>query len=481
MTPSKVARGTVYTRHSPSIVPRLIADSPSPFSPISPKFFTDKKTAFLDKLFSTLNITADDTTADDTTEDPTDDLETVTKPTIVPPGFWMPPVVPTSKPTIVPPGFWSPFASSVSLPFSPLVKGVPVADPSNLISNKKTLPSKTLSNPAAYDISDGIESIYTQKVGEFLDKLFNSINISQFATKLNDTSKTQKRNVDDVDKAKIKVMDQLMENMAGELSASGIGIAPVEDISRRSLPEPVSNSLISNAKDTMSENIFNELSSIKNSILDTVTEIIQKQKGETVTTPKSTSGKKKPGASFVSPYAMWGKQPTVAPTADPLEPFQMKLKYLSQVFDMLTELEKNISLAINKVSADSSASPVTPAIEQKAQDSSVPTVLAPTNKAVRDLISQLNAPSSDASYDNSLSTQGITDTKTKTLLGKILGKLVEEAAVAEGTNSKVRSIKMSVHQGYQSLPPGSEELLQAGGGGEPMKQEGGGLKLQVRK
>jgi hypothetical protein len=70
--------------------------------------------------------------------------------------------------------------------------------------------------------------------------------------------------------------------------------------------------------------------------------------------------------------------------------------------------------------------------------------------------------------------------KTQSFLSKLFGSTTTTADDDHTvTPYKARSIKMAVHQGYQSLPPGSEELLQAGGGSTPQKHEGGGLKLQV--
>lgn len=41
-----------------------------------------------------------------------------------------------------------------------------------------------------------------------------------------------------------------------------------------------------------------------------------------------------------------------------------------------------------------------------------------------------------------------------------------------------RGVKMQMHQGYQSLPAGSVESVQAGGGSTP-EHQGGGIKLLV--
>jgi hypothetical protein len=72
--------------------------------------------------------------------------------------------------------------------------------------------------------------------------------------------------------------------------------------------------------------------------------------------------------------------------------------------------------------------------------------------------------------------------KTQSFLSKLFASKAATTSDDDETvtANKARSIKMAVHQGYQSLPPGSEELLQAGGGSTPQKHEGGGIKLQVR-
>ena len=71
--------------------------------------------------------------------------------------------------------------------------------------------------------------------------------------------------------------------------------------------------------------------------------------------------------------------------------------------------------------------------------------------------------------------------KTQAFLSKLFANKLATGGDGEATAAnKARSIKMAVHQGYQSLPPGTEEVLQAGGGSTPQKHEGGGIMLQVR-
>ena len=47
-------------------------------------------------------------------------------------------------------------------------------------------------------------------------------------------------------------------------------------------------------------------------------------------------------------------------------------------------------------------------------------------------------------------------------------------------NQYSRAVKMQMHQGYQSMPPGTVETVQAGGGSFPGHQ-GGGIKLLVSR
>jgi len=69
--------------------------------------------------------------------------------------------------------------------------------------------------------------------------------------------------------------------------------------------------------------------------------------------------------------------------------------------------------------------------------------------------------------------------KTQAFLSKLFAnKLATGGDDEMAAGNKARSIKMAVHQGYQSLPPGTEEVLEAGGGSTPQKHEGGGIKLQ---
>lgn len=55
-----------------------------------------------------------------------------------------------------------------------------------------------------------------------------------------------------------------------------------------------------------------------------------------------------------------------------------------------------------------------------------------------------------------------------------------ESFLNDGSSQKqqARSVKMQMHQGYQSLPAGSIESVQAGGGSTP-EHQGGRIKLYV--
>ncbi|XP_063221628.1 uncharacterized protein LOC134530585 isoform X2 [Bacillus rossius redtenbacheri] len=315
------------------------------------------------------------------------------KPTIVPPSFWFPAVQPVSttmKPTIVPPSFWLPFApgsanTSTALP----------VDPSVFMSKKakflQTLFSTLQTTPAPP--ADPVD-VYSEKVNEFLDKLFSSLQVEQ---------------------------------PSGVARRSALPVTSTDPVS--SLVE---------AKSKIVSSIIAEMTSVKNSMLDTVDDIVKKQK-EVVTAASSFVPGKKP---FASPYAgMWGGAAAMGkPTPDPTAPLKQKLKFLDQLFDSLAKMEKDVTDSVNKVVSKQPTNP-TPSTDS--------ILLALLKDRVQGMA-------------NSTSIGGSEEKKG----------LQEEL--------QRRGIKMAVHQGYQSLPPGAEEILQAGGGGEADGQEGGGLKLQIK-
>jgi len=218
---------------------------------------------------------------------------------------------------------------------------------------------------------------------------------------------------------------------------------------------------------------------------------------------------------------------TPKPTPDP-EPFQKKVEFLGQVFDTLVSLEKDVTEALNQAmieaaaakiaAATTVATPTTPETKPAAATSQ-----SKNNTYLMDLITSKLIELSNSSKPTGFTEQAtlsqqvpkyaraikptlsepaptivdpsfwIPDTaagvpvgpgyymgKTQSFLSKLFANKLATSGDDEVTAAnKVRSIKMAVHQGYQSLPPGTEEVLQAGGGSTPEKHEGGGIKLQV--
>nr|CAD7445138.1 unnamed protein product [Timema bartmani] len=543
--------------------------------------FADKKTEFLNQLFNSLNLptpTSDDAEVEDEV--------VTTKPTIVPPGFWSPfiplsegdvaassPTVkptivppsfwspfiplsaPTAKPTIVPPGFWSPFAlpspvkptivpPSFWSPFAPSSALKPsfvspfappslTVDPSVFMDKKTAFLNKLFESlnvtatPAPVETDPAL--IYSQKLSEFLDKLFGSL----APQGTNDTSSAQKREVESP------------KEVAGLDSVLDVVDDVEDDLSRRSSSPAVAlDTTLLDAKDNIVSTIISEMVGIKNSMLDTVADIIKKQKDLSAEVAGGFGPGKKP---FTSPYAaMWAPTPKPSkPTPDPLEPFKQKIDLLSQQFDTLSKVQQDVTAAVNRAQESTTSVPritcvplagkqhlcpssylcspcnkalppslVLPMFPLQESTTSIPRITyvplarkhhlhpsyylcSPCKKAplpslvlpvftLQESTTSVPTPAplhSDASlldlilskldsYNNSTPT-GKKPVRTKTSRG-----IPEDESSRQLRDLLSRSIKMAVHQGYQSLPPGSEEILQAGGGGSSDTQEGGGLRLQ---
>nr|CAD7592167.1 unnamed protein product [Timema genevievae] len=472
-----------------SAAPGTAASKRALVAPPTTNPFADKKTEFLNQLFNSLNLptpTSDDAEVEDEV--------VTTKPTIVPPGFWSPfiplsegdvaassPTVkptivppsfwspfiplsaPTAKPTIVPPGFWSPFAlpspvkptivpPSFWSPFAPSSALKPsfvspfappslTVDPSVFIDKKTAFLNKLFESlnvtatPAPVETDPAL--IYSHKLSEFLDKLFGSL----APQGTNDTSSAQKREVESP------------KEVAGLDSVLDVVDDVEDDLSRRSSSPAVAlDTTLLDAKDNIVSTIISEMVGIKNSMLDTVADIIKKQKDLSAEVAGGFGPGKKP---FASPYAaMWAPTPKPSkPTPDPLEPFKQKIDLLSQQFDTLSKVQQDVTAAVNR-----------------AQES---TTSVPTPAPLHSDASLLDLILSKLDSYNSSTPTGKKPVRTKTSRG-----VPEDESSRQLRDLLSRSIKMAVHQGYQSLPPGSEEILQAGGGGSPDTQEGGGLRLQ---
>jgi len=385
------------------------------------------------------------------------------------------------------PGMFGPFGPGGS----PSSSFGPVMDPSAIISKKSEfldtlfknlatstpastteVPKSTIVPPSFWIPSSVIPgpTEYTQKVSDFLDKLFDSINVT--ALEANDDSDTKSDFL-----RSLKFDDNSSDKIA------------------RSLDDASS---IAAAKDIIVNTILSELGNLKGDMIATLNDLIAYEKSATAAAAKT----KKPFKPFSAAF------PFAKPTIDPTLPFQQRMTALSQVFDMLTELQRNISVVAKNAIATNASTSDNPEL------SKVPLAngaigASPINNtllnAILKKISTVNSatPTSySASYPTSYSADLI---KENSIMSRALSKgptsfwvsYPESSAVKrqlddnslpyfgyENDNDRHdhsqyrRGVQMQMHQGYQSLPAGSVESVQAGGGSTPGHQ-GGGIKLLV--
>ncbi|XP_049787612.1 uncharacterized protein LOC126190981 isoform X2 [Schistocerca cancellata] len=560
---STVQRDLIRAYDDTPSIQRRVVPGPSPFwGPIlSPtekiKLFTDKKTQFLDKLFTSISVTPQPETD---SANVLDETSTTVKPTIVPPDFWIPqykkpvtmqtrampgsvqqslapqpplswnPLIspmakaysdkktdflnklfanvvpspeaspqmgsafdtisPTVKPTIVPPSFWlpaykksSPTAENDIAVNNPA--SAPVFSPTYFITKKNDFLTKLFqtlntTNPSATGYS-GI-GVDTTAYPYFLAQLFDYLNDSN--TGKDSAYSSPKRHSPDSEKIRISDLEKFLRIISDDYDSEGSSTTDLFSERSVTMADPVN---IENAKDMFVNNILAELANIKNSMLQAASEVVQQQK---LVSTSPASGKK-PGTTYGSPYKMWGKAGAGMPTADPLQPFVTKMTYLSHLFDTLTQLEKNMTSAIEQQAALGA---------QKNTDNEVISNSrrglsgVDTNNDLAALqlcgangelpLTELTSLTNEPVTADTLTSDNLLN-KSKKLFCHLLAKAGAEKQKGNGVPSPEpvsRSIKMAVHQGYQSLPPGTEELLQAGGGGggETQNQEGGGLKLQIK-
>ncbi|XP_018053721.1 PREDICTED: uncharacterized protein LOC108690765 isoform X2 [Atta colombica] len=387
------------------------------------------------------------------------------------------------------PGMFGPFGPG-GLPSSSFG---PVMDPSAIISKKSEfldtlfknlatstpasttevpIPKSTIVPPSFWIPSSVIPgpTEYTQKVSDFLDKLFDSINVT--ALEASDDSDTKSDFL-----RSLKFDDNSSDKIA------------------RSLDDASS---IAAAKDIIVNTILSELGNLKGDMIATLNDLIAYEKSATAAVAKA----KKPFKPFSDAF------PFAKPTIDPTLPFQQRMTTLSQVFDMLTELQRNISVVAKNAIATNASTLDNPEL------SKIPLAngaigASPINNtllnAILKKISTVNsAPTSySTSYPTSYSADLI---KENSIMSRALSKgptsfwvsYPESSAVKrqlddnslpyfgyENDNDRHdhsqyrRGVQMQMHQGYQSLPTGSVESVQAGGGSTPGHQ-GGGIKLLIQ-
>ncbi|XP_017893138.1 uncharacterized protein LOC108632826 isoform X1 [Ceratina calcarata] len=370
------------------------------------------------------------------------------------------------------PGMFGPFGPLG--PFRPMGPVGPVVDPSMFIAKKtafldnlfKTLATSTTPSPMAMDAPTAKSTIvpsdfwlpssvipgpteYTEKVGEFLDKLFDSLKLNKTTA---DTG---------ADASSVKY--DFARSVTPDTDAQAKIVRSVDDLSS-----------INAAKDSIVDSILSELGDLKSSMVTTMNDLITYEKSAAMMP-------KKPFKPFAA--GPWSKT-----TSDGSLPFQQKMGVLSQVFDMLTDLQKNITVAMqNIIKAKMAPGP---------SDTNYPTSNDMFNVTLLDAIKRkldsldYGVPISyNPSYDKYGASMARMAPKapgsfwvTYPENGGAKREVDTGASLTNGEESEfnqkpqTRSVKMQMHQGYQSLPAGSIESVQAGGGSTPGHQ-GGGIKL----
>ncbi|XP_057322288.1 uncharacterized protein LOC130665753 isoform X2 [Microplitis mediator] len=423
--------------------------NPSPaIDPAS--IFAAKKTQFLDKLFKSLST---NTSAPETD-------------------------IPITMSTMVPPKFWSPFPNFKE------------------ITTESSLPKSTVVPPGFWAPSSIIPAPgeYTTKVSIFLDKLFKSI-----------------------------------ANKTAAKAAAGFGATNVDfssDIITRSLLNDVSDDTknrvtrsfndiqtLSIAKDAIVDSIIAELGSLKTDMFDNFNDLIMAQKLSTSMGKKGVKSTKAGSTSLYEPIPI-----------DYSIPYKQKMMLLSEVFDTLTELQKNISMAVSDAIKSSTTEDPDQDDDQYSDEKysgqkymfnetfadAVLNKLMETNKPMGYQNPTLFYQPSASVYQPQVPvnqplapiiqpTEPFWMAYVKAKSSTPKSKKVKKVATRDIENDKEnyisskdysngqendkgeykRAVKMSMRQGYQSLPPGTVESVQAGGGSVPGHQ-GGGLKLLIK-
>lgn len=386
------------------------------------------------------------------------------------------------------PGMFGPFGPSglfgSSESFGPLG---PVVDPSAFIAKKSAFldtlfknlatstpaspttdvlaPKSTVVPPSFWMPSSVIPSPteYTTKVSDFLNKLFDSLNLNATAADGSDAKSDFLRSVKSDDISPNKIARSL--NDASSIAA---------------------------AKDAIVDVILSELGDLKSNMLETLNDLIAYEK----TAAAAASTTKKPFKPFASVF------PFAKPTVDPTLPFKQRMDVLSQVFDMLTDLQRNITAAAKSAttaSSDTENNLEPPKIPLDASDAidassinntllnavlkkisaldSASPVFYPVNSIKGSPITSRTLPEEPTSWLSY--SKNLASTAKRQVDDDLLPYLEYENSDGQHNHRQyTRGVQMQMHQGYQSLPAGSVESVQAGGGSTPGHQ-GGGIKLLV--
>ncbi|XP_008547859.1 uncharacterized protein LOC103571470 isoform X2 [Microplitis demolitor] len=423
--------------------------NPSPaIDPAS--IFAAKKTQFLDKLFKSLSTN-------------TSDLETDT---------------PIAKSTMVPSKFWSSFSNFKE------------------ITTESSLPKSTIVPPGFWAPSSIIPAPgeYTTKVSIFLDKLFKSI-----------ANKTAAKAAAGFDATNIDFSSDVITRSL---------FNDVPDDTKNRVTRSVNDiQTLSIAKDAIVDSIIAELGSLKTDMFDNFNDLIMAQKLSMSIGKKGVKSTKAGSTSLDEPIRI-----------DYSIPYKQKMMLLSEVFDILTELQKNISMAVSDAIKSSTTEDPDQDDNQYSDDKysgqkymfnetfadAVLNKLMETNKPIGYQTPTSFYQPSASVYQPEVSVNqplvpiiqptepfwmAYVKGKNSTPKSKKMKKVATRDIENDGENyisSKdysngqendkdeyKRALKMSMRQGYQSMPPGTVESVQAGGGSVPGHQ-GGGLKLLIK-
>ncbi|XP_063978241.1 uncharacterized protein LOC135163035 isoform X2 [Diachasmimorpha longicaudata] len=349
--------------------------------------------------------------------------------TPAPPGTVTDPTAPKS--TIVPPNFWLPFAV-------PTESAIPATV--HTITDMPDLTSTIV--PGDFWLPNSIipgSTEYTDKVSQFLEKLFDSL-------KLNKTLLSSSGSTDE-------------------------SMIPKTVIAR-------SVNDLETAKDAIVDSIMGELGTIKTDMLNTLNDMIVTQQLATVA-PFSKLSKPTKATKPGKPLSPWAAL-FAPPAVDPALPFKHKMIMLSQLFDMLTAMQKNITQAIDETIKSTSVTESPPAAAASPSSSgAVMTFNTTLLDAIKDKLDNLEKapiipvvppyPGLWGAYPGSYSA-------TSSVKRNAEDEDYYYNDRDDQSKHEKRGVKMTMHQGYQSMPPGAVETVEAGGGSVPGHQ-GGGVKL----
>ncbi|XP_026272827.1 DNA translocase FtsK 1 isoform X2 [Frankliniella occidentalis] len=149
--------------------------------------------------------------------------------------------------------------------------------------------------------------------------------------------------------------------------------------------------LVADAKDKVVDTIIAQLAELKDGMVGAVSDLAAAQKAADAAVAAATPA---PSKKPLSPYAaMWAKPTpgaTAAPTRPPVavEPVRQKVVLLGQVFDMLTEIEKNIT--------DAMTVPAQPEAFAEETTTATPDLMDMVKAKINQVIAQTNGSSPPA-------------------------------------------------------------------------------------